>query len=84
MAKAKTSEVAPASPSKGERHSWEVDDALRTLTRAEEVKDDKGLMRDVAKKAREQAADMTKIADRLAGKGLISDKQREKMAAKAA
>lgn len=35
------------SPIKDEDRKWKAEDALRTLQRAEEVRSDKGLMRDV-------------------------------------
>lgn len=44
--------------------SWKVDDAMRTLIRAEEIKQDKELMELVAKKAALQK----KITDELAGR----------------
>lgn len=44
--------------------SWQVDDAMRTLIRAEEIKQDKELMELVAKKAALQK----KITDELAGR----------------
>lgn len=44
--------------------SWQVDDAMRTLIRAEEIKQDKELMELVAKKA----ALHKKITDELAGR----------------
>jgi hypothetical protein len=38
-----------------DERKWRVEDAMRTLMRAEEHKKDKGLMRDVGKMAKEQA-----------------------------
>lgn len=37
-----------------ERKRWEAEDALRTITRAEEIKKDRGLMAHVRKCANEQ------------------------------
>lgn len=45
-------------------NSWEVEDAMRTLTRAEEIKQNKELMELVAKKAQVQK----KVLDDLAGR----------------
>lgn len=42
---------------------WRVRDALSTLTRAEEIKADKSLMRDVKREAKQQA----KLVGRVAG-----------------
>lgn len=39
---------------KAERRKWEAQDALRTITRAEEIRRDRGLMAEVKKCAREQ------------------------------
>lgn len=44
---------------------WQVEDAMRTLMRAEEHRKDKALMRDVQKMAKEQAAKMSGLC----GKG---------------
>jgi len=40
---------------------WEVEDAMRVLTRAEQLKKDAKLMADVKRHADEQAAQMKKI-----------------------
>lgn len=42
------------SQEKAERRKWEAQDALRTITRAEEIKRDRSLMAEVKKCAREQ------------------------------
>lgn len=49
----------------GEDNRWKVEDAMRTLMRAEELKKDKKLMSDVQKMAKEQAAKMSGLC----GKG---------------
>lgn len=86
MAKAKSrsteSAAMPSGPSAAERRKLDVEDALRTLTRAEEIKTDKSLMREVAKLAKEKASEMNTVADNLSKRGLISDKQRAKMKGK--
>ena len=48
-------------------NSWEVEDAIRTLTRAEEIKSNKKLMDLVAKKAQVQK----KVLDDLAGRANV-------------
>jgi hypothetical protein len=58
----------------GEDRRWRAEDAIRTLTRAEEIRGDKGLMRDVARHAQQQAAALKKVAggassSKPAGKG---------------
>ena len=59
-------EVAqPYKPSKEDEareRKYRAEDAIRTLTRAEEIKGDKGLMRDVKAHASKQAEHMGKIA----------------------
>ena len=50
---------------KADEKRWKVEEAMRTLMRAEELKKDKALMSDVGKMAREQA---TKLSG-LCGKG---------------
>lgn len=72
-------------PSKAERHKWEVDDALRTLTRAYEIVKDKALMSDVKKMAAEKAKEMVDISGKMAGlakMGLVSEKAQAKAMAK--
>lgn len=61
---------------------WEVEDALRTLTRAEEIKADKKLMGEVETHALEKAEELEEVAAKakdFAKRGLISDKQAEKL-----
>ena len=85
MAKAKTSTAVCDGPS-SDRQKWEVDDALRTLTRAHQIVKDKALMADVKKAAAEKATQMSAIAgkmDSLAKMGLVSEKAREKAEHKA-
>lgn len=81
MAKAKSNSDVPSAPSTAERHKWDVEDALRTLTRAYEIVKDKGLMADVKKLASERAEEMEDIAGKMAGlakMGLVSDGARAK------
>lgn len=47
------------SPMASDDNRWKVEDAMRTLMRAEELKKDKKLMSDVQKMAKEQAAKMS-------------------------
>lgn len=82
MAKGKA--VAGTSAPKIDR-KWEVDDALRTLTRAYEIIKDKSLMADVKTLASTKAEEMEDIAGKLSGlakMGLVSDKARDKAMAR--
>lgn len=57
--------ASPATPSSDElkeRRRYEVEDALRTLTRADEHRSNKRLMSDVKKLAAEHATKMARIA----------------------
>lgn len=47
-----------------ERRKWEAQDALRTITRAEEIKRDRGLMAEVKKCAREQVKSLECVTKR--------------------
>lgn len=81
MAKAKKA-ATDCGPSETERHKWEVEDALRALTRAQEVIKDSKLMADVKKLARERMDEMSAITGKtaeLVKKGLISEKAAAKM-----
>lgn len=61
MAKAET---VPAQPEKmGKFEKYECEDALRTLTRAEEIKADPELMKEVQKLAKKQKKTISSIAD---------------------
>jgi len=74
----------PMEASAGERRKWEVEDALRTLTRAQEIQDNKSLMREVRTMASTKAKEMNAIAGRLAKRGMISSKQMAKLDKRAA
>lgn len=75
MAKEKGPEPKLCGPSDDQ---WKVEDALRTLSRAEEIKSDPELMKKVRGLAEDKVEDFAKIAG-LAKRGLISDKQAERM-----
>lgn len=47
-----------------ERRSYEARDAIRTLQRAEEIKADRGLMRDVKREAVSQQKALAKVTGR--------------------
>lgn len=69
----------PSTPEDKERErKYRAEDGLRTLQRAEEVKGDPDLMRDVANHANEQAEVAARAAHMVKG-GLISDKQAAKL-----
>jgi hypothetical protein len=56
VAKQAAPKKSPATPSyAAEDKRWKTEDAMRTLMRAEELKKDKSLMRDVEAMAKEQA-----------------------------
>lgn len=48
-------------PSKSEMRKWEVESALSTLQRAEEIRKNTSLMRDVKKAAKSQADSLMKL-----------------------
>lgn len=75
--------MAKASPTTTDRpdRKWEIEDALRTITRAREICEDPVLMKAVKKLAGEKAEEMEAVAgklDGLAKMGLVSDKARAK------
>ena len=56
--------TAPYKPSREDAardRRYRAEDAVRTLTRADEIKKDKGLMRDVKTYAREQKKTLDKV-----------------------
>lgn len=69
----------PSTPEDKERErKYRAEDGLRTLQRAEEVRGDPDLMRDVANHASEQA-EVAARAHHMVKSGLISDKQAAKL-----
>lgn len=84
--KAKSKKAEPSSsvsPESAERErKYQVEDGLRTLSRAEEVRADPKLMRDISAHAKEQAEIASRTATMIKG-GLISDKQAARMQGKA-
>lgn len=81
---AKTSKDVPAScgQSPEKERQWQAEDDARTLERAEEVYSDADRAKRAAKVVQDKAEATSKVADRLAKRGLISDKQRAKMKGK--
>lgn len=61
-------------PSKSEMRKWEVESALSTLQRAEEIKKNTSLMRDVKKAAKSQADSLMKLGGAVTSKKTISRK----------
>lgn len=56
---------APYSPTpaeKAEQRKYEIEDALRTVQRAEEIKKDKSMMKDVKAMAREKMSELKKVS----------------------
>lgn len=51
----------PTAEQQAERRRYEAQDALRTLTRAEEIKRDRALMKDVKCCAREEAKRLSSV-----------------------
>lgn len=52
---------APTPAEKAERRKWEIEDALRTVQRAEEIKKDSKLMKEVKGMAKEKMSELKKI-----------------------
>lgn len=50
-----------AMPDKAQERKWQAEDALRTLTRAEEIRSDRDLMGDVEKCRREKMRELAAI-----------------------
>jgi hypothetical protein len=63
MAKAKKA-TGTAPQMSGMDRKWQVEEALRTLQRAEEVKQDPKMMRDVQQLARDQRKALDKIGNK--------------------
>lgn len=78
MAKEKSAGIAAPSPMPDK--DYEAEDALRTMQRAEEHQGDKPLMKRVGAHVQKQSASLAKVQAKLQSRGLISDKQAEKMA----
>jgi hypothetical protein len=55
-------------PSKGQLHEWEVEDALRTLTRAKEIEKDARLMKAVRAMAAKKLTAMQAVTGQLGKK----------------
>lgn len=51
----------PTAAEKAERRKWEIEDALRTVQRSEEIKKDKKLMSEVKTMAKEKMSELKKI-----------------------
>jgi hypothetical protein len=60
-AKVKTDALTPAMPLSTEQHKWQTEDALRTITRAEEIKTDRKLMQDVKRLATQQQKTLSRV-----------------------
>jgi hypothetical protein len=65
-------------PSKTEMRKWEVESALSTLQRAEEIKKNASLMRDVRKAAKSQADSLMKLGGAVTSKKTITRKSPSK------
>lgn len=59
MAKSKAAKSSPAYPEEDKK--WRAEDALRTLTRAEEIRGDKALMKDVEACRQEKMRELANI-----------------------
>lgn len=59
---------------KDQERKWQAEDALRTLTRAEEVRGDMDLMKDVEKMRREKMRELASIKVEVAPKTIKSAK----------
>lgn len=60
--------VSVMRPPNADMRKYEVEDALRTMTRAEEIKRDSSLMRDVKKLATEKQQMLSKVVEKSASK----------------
>ena len=65
VAKSTPKPVSVSGPAMADEKRWKTEDAMRTIMRAEELKKDKSLMRDVSAMAKEQAAKLSGLC----GKG---------------
>lgn len=74
----KTDSCAPCAPDP----KWQAEDDVRTLERAEEVKSDPARLKRAATVATEKASAMNSVVAGLVKRGLISDRQRDKLAQK--
>lgn len=82
MAKSKPNSATLGEVAASDSRKWEVEDALRTLTRAHEIVSDKKLMSDVKKLAEEKRQEMDEfshLAGQLAKMGRISPKAMRRM-----
>lgn len=62
MARGSTAIPAVPRTQKAQERKWAAEDALRTLTRAAEIQQDKGLMRDAKALANQQVAKLAAVA----------------------
>jgi hypothetical protein len=63
MAKKQKSCTPMCGPSAAEERKWKAEDALRTLRRAEEIRNDPALMRAAQRMAKDEQAALARIAD---------------------
>lgn len=80
MAKTKQAGEMPAPASAKSDKDWEAEDALRTMTRAEEHKSDPDMMKRVGAHAKKQSDAMSGVLASLQKQGLVSDKAASKIA----
>jgi hypothetical protein len=78
---AKANSPIPSEPmsDKERQLKYQTEDDLRSLTRAEEVLEDKDRAKRALAMAQEQADETTSVIERLSKRGLISDKAKAKM-----
>jgi hypothetical protein len=68
-------EVAEMSPANDERErKWRAEDGLRTLTDAERIKRDRGLMKDIEKARKAKMADLASIKCEVSPKTIKAEK----------
>lgn len=53
---------SPSPAEKAERRKWEIEDALRTVQKAEEIKKDGKLMKEVKSMARDKMKELKKVS----------------------
>ena len=69
-------------PSKSEMRKWEVESALATLQRAQEIQKNSSLMRDVRKAAKSQADSLMKLGGPVTRKKTLTRKSPAKTTTK--
>lgn len=78
----KSAKDAPSACGPVSDPKWQAEDDVRTLERAEEVESDPGRMKRAAVVAKEKAKAMNSVVNSLVKRGLISDRERDRLDSK--